>query len=85
MRTRLKLPKTILIICLLVAVGVPSITSLKILRQQHQTSFSPWFCVFTWGFVIVFSDTLKLSQTETENRFLVYCILTRRLVTGWNL
>lgn len=60
MRTRLQLPMTILILCLLVAVGVPSITSLKILRQ-HQTSFFPWFCVLTWGFVIVFSDTLKLS------------------------
>lgn len=54
------MPKTILIVCLLVAVGIPFITSLKVLRGP-QTSFFPWFCVLTRDFVIVFSDTLKLS------------------------
>lgn len=60
MRKRLKLPETILIICLLVAVGILSITSLK-LRREHQASFFSQFCVLTWDFVIVFSDALKLN------------------------
>lgn len=60
MRKRLRLPKIILIICLLVAVGIPSIMSLKELREC-QASFFLGFCVLTWDFVIVFSDTLKLS------------------------
>lgn len=47
MRERLKSPKTRLILHPLVAVGISSVISLKIVRE-HQASFFLWFCILTW-------------------------------------